>query len=300
MAGLPGDVLGTLLYFDLWAHPLTVVELYLFLPSDSLSFGDFERRLRALAAQGRVGEECGFYFPPGGGAPQVRRRLARQRHAEILWPRARKAAALIRRFPFVRGVFVSGDLSKNATDDGSDVDFFIITEPGRVWIARTLLILFKKVFLLNSRKYFCLNSFIAADHLRLDEQNIFCAIEIATLVPLVNPPLLEAYREANAWLYGYLPNMRGRFFPPRSAPGPRSRIQRALEGLLALLPCNRLDCFLQGRTKRHWKHRYPGYDTATHERVFRSTRGESRAHVGNFQERILRLYNARLRDHGLV
>jgi predicted nucleotidyltransferase len=43
---------------------------------------------------------------------------------------ARKKAAFISKFPFIRGIFVSGSLSKNYADDKSDLDFFIVTSNG--------------------------------------------------------------------------------------------------------------------------------------------------------------------------
>ena len=79
---------------------------------------------------------------------------------------------------------ISGSLSKGYYDDDGDIDFFIITSPKRLWIARTFLILYKKIFLLNSRKYFCVNYFISSNALEIEEKNIFTATELTTLLPM--------------------------------------------------------------------------------------------------------------------
>lgn len=300
MEPLRTAILKTLLYYDIWQHPLTAREVFRYLPLNSLTLPDLEADLRAACHTGTVKEDRGYYFAPQRSADVVDRRLDRERRARSLWRAARLSMHVIRRFPFVRGVFVSGDLSKNSVDRTSDVDFFIITEPGRLWIARTLLILFKKIFLLNRKKYFCVNSFATADHLELDERSIFLATEIATLTPLYNRPLFIEYMEANSWIRGYFPN-----FVREDAEGVpvcnrKSPLQRLLELPFRFLPADRLDTALLRFMEQTWMRRYPQYDEATRRRIFRCTRTESRAYAGNFQEKILDLYTARLREAGIA
>ena len=92
----------------------------------------------------------------------------------------------IKRFPFVRAVFLSGELSKNISSDDGDIDFMIVTEKNRLWICRTLLTFFKKIFLFNQKKYLCINYFVDEEHLHLPKKNIFTATEIAHVKPLFN------------------------------------------------------------------------------------------------------------------
>ena len=98
--------------------------------------------------------------------------------------KALRNARLIFHFPFTRAIMISGSLSKNYADEASDVDYFIIVKPGRLWIARTLLIIYKRIFLMNSKKYFCVNYFIDEDHLEIEEKNLFTAVELTTLIPI--------------------------------------------------------------------------------------------------------------------
>ncbi len=296
---LEREVLRTLLYYDIWSHPLTEEELYAFLPVNSMPFDQFRNRLRTEVVGKAVQHHDGYYFVKGKTDAVVRQRLRRMRHAQRMWFMARVATHIIKRFPFVRAVLVSGDLSKNATCKESDVDFFIVTEPGRLWITRILLVLFKKVFLVNSKKFFCINSFVASDNLRLDEQNIYTATEVATLKPLYNSTLFYRYLEANQWIKEYFPN-----YDPRHLAMPRcndraSKLQRMVEWPFRLFDASRLDVYLMRMMERLWAKRYPQYDDETRRRIFRCTRGESRAYVGNFQETILALYAHRLKANGL-
>ena len=207
---------------------------------------------------------------------------------------------VIKRFPFVRAVFVSGELSKNVAGRGSDVDFFVLTEPGRLWISRTLLILFKKLFLLNSKKFFCLNSFRSIDNLTLNEKNIYIASEVAHVKALYNTSLFATFMESNRWVNTYFPNFHWDALPSPRASDHDSLLQRWAERAMSILPLDRLDTFLMGAMQRVWAKRYPQYDRRTREKIFRCTKQESLAYVGNFQDRVLAEYRRKLSAFGIV
>jgi predicted nucleotidyltransferase len=81
--------------------------------------------------------------------------------------KARKYCRVLRFFPGIRRVWLSGSVSMNASDADSDIDLFIETAPGRLWTARILATLYFQI--LGVRRYgnkvagrFCL-SFFAVD-----------------------------------------------------------------------------------------------------------------------------------------
>lgn len=296
---LQNALLKTLLYYDIWHHPLTRLEAYSFLPLDRMTFDEFERRLDREGPGEAIGEDRGFLFLRRNGESPVPERLRRTSHAARMWRRARLSAALLKRFPFVRGVMVSGDLSKNVTTEKSDVDFVVVTEPGRLWIARMLLILFKKTVLLNSRKYFCLNYLVSADALSQRERNVFVATEVAHTKALVHPAMHRRYLEANDWIRLYFPNFApANLFVPSVDDRP-SAVQTLLELPFRFLPADRIDRLLMRVMRRVWERRYPELDAATRERIFRCTREESCAYAGDFEEKILTMYRRSLLAHGV-
>ena len=84
-------------------------------------------------------------------------------------------------FPFVRGVFISGSLSKRCAAEKEDVDYFIVTSANRLWIARTIMHLYKKLTYLRGRQdRYCMNYFIDEEALEIKEKNIFTAVEMIT------------------------------------------------------------------------------------------------------------------------
>jgi hypothetical protein len=291
---LETEVLKTLLYYDIWSHPLTERELFQFLGVNSMTPQRFHTELVRQSGNTIMAHQ-GYYFVKGKTPAVVTVRQERERHARRLWIIARLVTHIIKRFPFVRGVFVSGDLSKNATHAQSDIDFFIITEPGRLWIARTLLILFKKIVFFNRKKFFCLNYFTTTKRLTHTERNIYQATEVATLKPTFNRALFLQYMEANRWVNSFFPNFDVSQLELGTVNDRRSIIQQVLELPFSLFDASRLDEFLMHRTSQVWEKRYPIFDHDTRTKIFKCTRDESRAFAGNFEEKILALYHQRLK-----
>ncbi|HEX9656809.1 MAG TPA: hypothetical protein VGB89_07860 [Bacteroidota bacterium] len=292
-------VLRTLLYYDIWHYPLSSAELYMFLPVNTISLDEFRRCLGKVTDGNIIRQYNDYYFVRGIDKPVVQQRSRKEKHARHLWRMARFFMHIIKRFPYVRAVFVSGDLSKNATTRNSDVDFFLLTEPGKLWITRTLLIAFKKIFLFNKKKYFCLNYLATTDHLRTEEENIFVATEIAHLKPLYNLPLFQAYLDANTWIKNYFPNFDLRMMSHSKVSNKKSALQKMFETILNRLPTESIDRYLQAKMEQIWQSRYPEFEESVRKKIFRSTRDESRAYVGNFEEKILALYSQKLQDFGL-
>lgn len=135
-------------------------------------------------------------------------RLKHIKRNQKMMKAAKRVGALIHHFPYVRGVYLSGSLSKHGiTGKDDDLDFFIITKAGRVWAAKLLLIAFKKIVLLNNKKYFCINLLISEAELALKKKNIYIATEAASLVPLTNESLLHSFLAANPWVQTQFPNL---------------------------------------------------------------------------------------------
>ncbi|HEY6191998.1 MAG TPA: hypothetical protein VI215_06680 [Bacteroidota bacterium] len=292
-------IVRTLLYYDIFEHPLTADELFHLLPRNSITKRSFLELLGTLTGSGSIHGERGYYSIPHEGADLAGLRIRRERLARRRFPIASLMAHVIKRFPFVRGIFISGDLSKGVANPKSDIDYVVVTVPGRLWICRMLLVAFKKVFLLNSKKYFCLNYYLDSDHLVLDDRNYYTATEIAHLKPLFNSALYLKYMNANSWIKGFFPNYR--ISALRSAPpnNRRSVLQSLLELPFKGKWADRLDARLMEFMKRVWRKRYPGVDEATRDHVFRCSISESRAYVGNFSGKVLSIYRRKLEAYSL-
>jgi predicted nucleotidyltransferase len=119
---------------------------------------------------------------------------------------AGKIAKLLSWFPYVKGVAVSGSLSKNFADERSDIDFFIITAKDRLWVARTFMHLFKKLtYLVGKQHWFCMNYYLDEAGLELKEKNVFTAMETITAMPLRGDLVFKNFVAANEWTKEFFP-----------------------------------------------------------------------------------------------
>jgi len=153
------NILATLAYFDVFNYPLTQSEIFLFL-SQRYDLAVFSNALLLLMAERAVYKFDNFYTLKNDLGIAKRRSAGNKKAAELIQVAKRVGSFLIR-FPYVRGIGISGSLSKNFADEQSDIDLFIITAGNRLWVARTILHFFKKMtFLVNKQHLFCMNYFI--------------------------------------------------------------------------------------------------------------------------------------------
>jgi len=292
------DALRTLVYYDLFHYPLTAQQLFTFFPMNSISFNEFYKKMQTEFSDERILEKNGFIFLQN--ECDIETRKQKEKNARSLLRIAKFVTHIIKRFPFVRGIFLSGELSKNISSNNGDIDFMIITAKNRLWICRTLLILFKKIFLLNNKKYFCVNYFIDEEHLELDEINIFTAMEIAHLKPLYNYSLFAEYIKQNDWIKKYFPNYTLARLNVKKFKTRQSLIQKILELFFQNTLSSALDNWLMKKTEKIWKSRYPQFDEVTRNRIFKCKLYESRAFVLNFEDKVLHRYEVELKKRNVA
>lgn len=198
------ELLKILIYFDVFSYPLTADELFRYAGVNNHKREGLEKELHGLVRKGLINEHTGYFYI-GEKKDTVRRRKEGNRRAINRMKSARRYSRIIANFPYVRGVSISGSISKGYAAEDDDIDYFIVTSPGRLWLTRSLLILFKKLFLGNSYRNFCVNYFVDTNHLRIPQQNRFTATEIAFLLPTFNSDIHKSIMDANTWIKSYYP-----------------------------------------------------------------------------------------------
>jgi hypothetical protein len=186
-------------------------------------------------------------------------------------------------------------------DERSDIDYFIITEANRLWIVRTGLAIFRRLFLFNSHKNFCTNYFVDSEHLEIREQNIFTAIELCTIKAIFGFPTIERFNAANAWTSAFLPNFALR---NDALAGKGFFFTGLIEKIFSFKAIDRCNNWLMTQSIRYWKRRYGSdIDPLDFEIAFRSTTGVSRSHPRFFQKKVLTYYAQKIKDfefkHGI-
>lgn len=280
IASLKKTILLQLLYSEVFRHPLTLEELCGSVkePSEATATS-----LHELVAAGLAAESEGFYAV-SEISEKVKLRKQGMERAEKLREKSWKVGRFIQRFPFVEGVGISGSLSKGILHEDGDFDYFIITKSNRLWIARTLLILYKKVFLLNSRKYFCVNYFVDDKNLEIAEKNRFTATEIQTLIP-VTGAIFNDFHQSNQWIRAYYPgsSFLSIRFPASRKPVWSRFIMWTLRGKLG----EWADLWCMKMTFRRWKKKFSYFQNEKFELTLRTRRYISKHHPNDFQTKVL-------------
>jgi len=301
---LQENILKTLLYYDIFSHPLKGEEIFTFLPENSVSQNVVYDVLKNSAKKTENGfaEKEGYYYVKPN-EENINKRKKKEKYSQKMWKAAWLVTHIIKRFPFVRALLVTGSLSKNSSDETSDLDFMVITTPNRLWIARTALMLFKKVFLFNSYKYFCINYFITENYLEIEEKNVFTATEIAHIKGTYNTALVNKFIESNNWISEYFPNYilcDPKLHSAGCKPSNRnSFIQRIAEALIPSRFADNLDVRLMQTTINHWEKKYAYLDKAERNFRLRSTRNVSKSHPDSVHRKILDSYISRLKKFNL-
>lgn len=291
LAPLDSEIIRTLLYFDIFSFPLSMEEIHVNCSIPLENKGELLKRLKFLSENGFVKCDSDQYFI-NGSRDWIDRKQNGAAVAKKYLRRSRWMNRLIGQFPFVRGIGISGSLSKGYADDSSDVDYFIITQKGRLWLSRTLIILFKKIFLLNSRKWLCPNYFVDEKSLKIPDENAFTATEIVYLKPVYNRELFEKFSAENQWVRRFKPNfkMENRH---SEATGGHSWIKRMLEWGMGGKVGDILDDYCFRLTYHFWKRKFNDYEKKEFHQAFRSKKNISKHHPQNFQKKVLKALNER-------
>lgn len=277
-------IILALAYFDLFKFPLTVDEIIKYSKVPSKQRSSFVNEVEKLLSQQIVFQHGPYYSLISNEKLEQRRENGAQ-NASALMLKADKYSRLIHRFPFVRSVCISGSLSKGCVDEQGDVDYFIITHPQRLWIARTLLIAFKKVFLLNNHKYFCVNYFIDTEHLDIPDKNIFTATELLTLLPMSGYHVYNELINKNAWAFMHLPNVT--IEPKTGVDVEDTRVKKVLESLLGGYVGGQLDTLFMKLTIKIWKTKFRNFNEEELDTAMRSRKYVSKHHPQHFQQLVL-------------
>ena len=245
------SILKVLVYFDLFRYPLTSDEIKSFLDQPA-SENEIIQALDELVSAKKIFLVNRFYSLHNDPALADRRIKGNER-AALLIVKAEKIATFLYKFPYIRGIGLSGSLSKNFADDDADIDYFIITKADRLWIARTLLHLYKKnPFLKHRKHHYCMNYFVDEAELTIEEKNIYTATELHTVIPLAGNGSIKHFFETNAWSHNYFPN-RGLPLVKGNLKKHGSWLKMLAESILNNKLGNWLDNYFLKLTARRWK-----------------------------------------------
>lgn len=250
-------IVMTVAYADVFDYPLTGGEIHRYLAGVAAAPAEVAAALRQGLLRAGTLAQVGPYVMLPGREAIVATRQRRAAVAERMWPAAVFYGRMIGRLPFVRMVAVTGALAVNNVERGADIDYLIITEPGRLWLCRAIII---GLVRLAARRghILCPNYLLSERALALSQHSLYGAHELMQMVPITGVACYNRMRRANAWADELLPNAAGMPFLVTPQAGARSRSQALAELALRTRPGGWLERWEMERKVRKFSARHPG------------------------------------------
>lgn len=287
------SILKTLAYFDIFNYPLTQREIILFM--DAVYHRDeIEENIQYLVEEKMI-FPLGEYYSLNNDVSLAQRRKAGNKKAIKQIRIAKRLAGFLSRFPYVRAVAVSGSLSKNFADEHSDIDFFILTKANRLWIARTIMHLFKKLtYLAGKQHWFCMNYYLDETALEIPEKNIYTATEVITALQLYGEATFKNFIQTNHWAFDFYPAYSSDYDKPQKIR--KGLLKRTIEFLFDNRIGERLDSWLMKVTVKRWEKKTELFQKNKKGLVMGMDGGKhfSKANPASFQNQVLHRYNDNL------
>ncbi len=213
---------ATIAYFDQFDFPLTKEEIDRWVVSpvvlDSINHDDVD-----LAVESKQG----FYYLQGR-EEIVEIRKKRYIIADQKFQRALRFSRLFRLLPSVRMIAVCNSLAFSNARTTSDIDFFIVTRPGMIWLTRFWLQTFLRLFRLRPHDHgvsiedaICLSFFTTSDNLDFEnlqivKPDIYLALWLSQLITVYDPDnIYNELWQRNAWVRDILPEVQSYNLAPQ-------------------------------------------------------------------------------------
>lgn len=245
-------ILRTVLYADVFGFPMRDSEIHHFLIGFSAGFAEVRDALSQSAWLASHLEAVDGYWCIQGRTDLAEQRRRREAASQTLFPLARRCGAILAHLPFIRMVALTGALTmRNASSSNDDLDYMLVTTPGRVWLARAMAVLVVRIGRLWGVKI-CPNYVLAETALVQSRQDMFIAHELAQMIPLAGCAVYDSMRADNRWSAVLLPNADSPLnAEPDSSPrGVGRAVQWLAEAILSGPPGDALEAWEQRRKMR--------------------------------------------------
>lgn len=219
MTQLQQAILTPVVFFDLFDRPIRYSAL------SQLAYGHKVTDTQISATVSRLQKEKklvrrGEFVALAGRGGLVANALLRDQLSDALWAEATTFILSLGSVPFVRMIAVINSLSFHNANANSDIDLLIVTEPGKMAVARdhisAKLTLWRRRNTSGPKRgKLAADVFIDTDHLnvhsfRRAQQDIYLDYWAAWVAPVINrDQTFERFMEQNSWLCKTFPGLKG-------------------------------------------------------------------------------------------
>ncbi len=202
------NILNTLKYSFIFNFPLSVLEIHKYLISkEKIEIKEIENFLMELYKEKKVVKKENIYSLLGAKNIWFTSKVKSEKSFEKILQKTKKDLFLLKLFPFIKFIGLTGSVSAKNIKANSDIDLFTITSKNTVWFTRFFVVLYLKI-IRKYKKVYCANIYINEKDLEWESKNIYIANEIARLYPIINKQkTYEKFIYKNKWIFEYLKNL---------------------------------------------------------------------------------------------
>lgn len=207
-------ILQTLIYSDIFDYPLSKDEVWKFLIAKKIDKESFEKLFEDSLSE-KVSFRNNLYCLIGREKIIVIR-IKRKKESRGKMAIAKKIIKCLSFIPKIQFIGISGALALENSGEDDDIDLFVISSKGSLWLTRLamiiLLLLMGRYRRRNEREVsdkICLNMLIDDGALSFPKirQNLYTAHEIAQMVPVFERnDMYSKFINSNRWVVKFLPN----------------------------------------------------------------------------------------------
>lgn len=292
MQPIDAAIMRTLLYADLFDFAMTDEEIHRFLIHTApVPREKIQQALQTHTALSPLIIRRNGYTAVRDNPAAIETRIQREKMAVELWDDAQRYGRLLARIPFVRMVALTGALAvRNPASMQDDFDYLLVTEPGRVWIARLFAVVIVRLVRLRAREL-CPNYVMASDQLKQGRQDLYTAHELAQMMPVSGREIYLAMLNANRWMSAYLPNANPTAPPHMN--NKRGYFTRVLEFILRGKIGDFVESWEYRRKQRKFREQIQPQNSAVIDT------SQVKGHFNDHGYPVLRRYHSRLIEYGL-
>jgi hypothetical protein len=208
-------ILSTLSFFHIYKLPISAKRVWELLYKQTATLAEVELELTELVRAGSIAKKNDLY-----ALTDWDQKIYEKNQEEIVrrWHKVKKYYWLLSIIPYIEHVSVINSVAMGNADSESDIDFFVITKPNRLYYVRTIIILvFKLLGVYKNRKSvnerFCFGFYITTNNLSLRElllpgDDPYMVFWLSTIVPIIGERVYQKFIKENRWIFSYVPNFR--------------------------------------------------------------------------------------------
>lgn len=210
------SILLTISYSDQFQTPLTKAEIYYRQIKTKFSAELIYNSLTQLEKLGLVDHAQDCYFLKGRkdllGIFNKRKIISLQKRNEIT-----QFTHLISWLPWIKAAFLTGSVTQNNAKENDDLDFMIVCQNNRLWLARIVLMIIttmvgkRRSWQGEEENSWCLNLWLEEDYLSMppSRRNIYTAFEVGQTELIYQlDDVGQKFFHNNLWMRKFLPQIK--------------------------------------------------------------------------------------------